>query len=90
MESAGKGKCLGADGWTARGVYSDGPRRLTGRPGPSEVEIFSCGIYDVAKNQIKRRDYVSVKARNRTKSFLIGVPDLYTSETKIHNCSMLL
>ena len=45
MESGLKGERLGADGWTARGVYSDGPRRLTGRPGPSEVEIFPCGIY---------------------------------------------
>ena len=45
MESGLNGERLGADGWTARGVYSDGPRRLTGWLGPSEVEIFPCGIY---------------------------------------------
>ena len=45
MESGLKGERLGADGWTARGVYSDGPRRLTGRPGPSEDEIFYPDIY---------------------------------------------
>ena len=50
-EPTEKGKWLGADGWTARGVYSDGPRRLTGRPGPSEVEIFYLGIYvDIISN----------------------------------------
>jgi hypothetical protein len=45
MESGLKGERLGADGWTARGVYSDGPRRLTGRPEASEVEIFHLDIY---------------------------------------------
>jgi len=45
MESGLKGERLGADGWTARGVYSDGPRRLTVRLGASEVEFFPCGIY---------------------------------------------
>ena len=40
MESGLNGERLGADGWTARGVYSDGPRRLTRRPEASEVEIF--------------------------------------------------
>ena len=46
-----EGEKLVADGWTARGVYSDGPRRLTGRPGPSEVEIFYLGIYvDIISN----------------------------------------
>ena len=40
MEPGAEGEWLGADGWTARGVYSDGPRRLTGRPEASEVEIF--------------------------------------------------
>ena len=44
-ESGLKGERLGADGWTARGVYSDGPRRLTVRLGASEVEFFPCGIY---------------------------------------------
>ena len=51
MEPGAEGEWLGADGWTARGVYSDGPRRLTGRPGPSEVEIFYLGIYvDIISN----------------------------------------
>ena len=45
MESGLKGERLGADGWTARGVYSDGPRRLTRRPEASEVEIFYLDIY---------------------------------------------
>ena len=54
MKPGAEGEWLGADGWTARGVYSDGPRRLTGRPGPSEVEIFPCDMYDVAKDQIQR------------------------------------
>ena len=50
-EPGGEGERLGADGWTARGVYSDGPRRLTGRPGPSEVENFYLGIYvDIISN----------------------------------------
>ena len=40
MQLGGEGERLGADGWTARGVYSDGPRRLTRRPEASEVEIF--------------------------------------------------
>ena len=33
MKPGAEGEWLGADGWTARGVYSDGPRRLTRRPG---------------------------------------------------------
>jgi hypothetical protein len=45
MQPGGEGERLGADGWTARGVYSDGPRRLTRRPGASELEIFYPGIY---------------------------------------------
>ena len=40
MQLGGEGERLGADGWTARGVYSDGPRRLTRRPGAAKVEIL--------------------------------------------------
>ena len=40
MEPGAEGEWLGADGWTARGVYSDGPRRLTRRPGAAKVEIL--------------------------------------------------
>ena len=56
MEPGAEGEWLGADGWTARGVYSDGPRRLTGRPGASEVEIFARSIYDAVQNQLQRYD----------------------------------
>ena len=43
MEPGAEGEWLGADGWTARGVYSDGLRRLTRRPGAAKVEIFYFG-----------------------------------------------
>ena len=47
MEPGLKGERLGADDWTARGVYSDGPRRPTRRPEASKLEIFSRGKYGI-------------------------------------------
>ena len=62
-EPGGEGERLGADGWTARGVYSDGPRRLTRRPEASEVEIFPLGTYEAAQIRSQRYNIARAKAR---------------------------
>ena len=73
MEPGLKGKRLGADGWTARGIYSDGPRRLTGRPEPSEVEIFPRDLYVELRSRfcLAEHDYISDLQYKDT----ISIPD---------------
>ena len=57
MKPGAEGEWLGADGWTARGVYSDGPRRLTRRSGAAEVEIFSRDIHVAVHVQLQNKLY---------------------------------
>ena len=57
MEPGAEGEWLGADGWTARGGYSDGPRRLTRRPGAAKVEIFSRDIHAAVHVQLQNKLY---------------------------------
>ena len=57
MDPGAEGEWLGADGWTARGVYSDGPRRLTRRPGAAKVEIFSRDIHAAVHVQLQNKLY---------------------------------
>ena len=57
MEPGAEGEWLGADGRTARGFYSDGPRRLTRRPGAAEVETFSRDIHAAVHVQLQNKLY---------------------------------
>ena len=80
MEPGAEGEWLGADGWTARGVYSDGLRRLTRRPGAAKVEIFYFGELGILRTKGKAVERALRQAKRQRRGGTYSLTHLLTSD----------